>query len=184
VNTLQYSGAVILFGRYEDMTKFKTITMGATIAAFIATQAAAGVFEHYGEVQGWNVFLDKEKMSCLIEKSDDLGHVVQMGLMEDHGIGYLGVFTKDEINLKAGDKKAVAVLLGDNLYFGEATGMRSNKTESLNGGYILTDSAEFVEDIAKQYTMTVFPEQSYGFVMNLAGTYKALEMVKKCNAEN
>jgi len=166
------------------MVNFKMIAVGATIAAFTATYAAAGAFEKYGEVQGWNIFLDKEKMSCLIEKSDDLGHVVQMVLMDDRGIGYLGVFTKDEINLKAGDKEAVSVFLGDNLYFGEATGMRSNKTESLNGGYILTDSTEFVEDIAKQYTMTVFPEESYGFVMDLTGTYKALKMVRKCNAQN
>ncbi len=164
------------------MSKLKMITIGATIAAFTATAATAGNFENYGEVEGWNVFKDIEKKSCLIEKSDDVGNVVQMGLLADRSIGYLGVFTKGEVKLKAGDKKAVAVLLGDNLYFGEARGMRGNETEGLNGGYILTDSPEFVEDIAKQYTMTVFPEEAYAFVMDLTGTYKAIEMARKCNA--
>lgn len=166
------------------MSKIKMLAIGATAAVFSATYAAAGSFENYGEVEGWNVFVDKEKMSCLIEKSDDFGNVVQMGLMEDRSIGYLGVFTKGEIELKAGDKKAVAVLLGDNLYFGEAKGMRGNEALGLNGGYILTDNPQFVEDIAKQYTMIVFPEKTYTFVMDLTGTYKAIEMARKCNTEN
>ena len=166
------------------MVNFKTITMGATIAAFAATFAAAGTFETYGEVEGWNVFIDKEKMSCLIEKSDDFGHVVQMGLMEDRSIGYLGVFTNDEIKLKAGEKQAVTVLLGENLYTGEVKGMRSNKAEEFNGGYILIKNAAFVDEVAKQYTMTVFPEETYGFVMDLKGTFKAIEMGRKCNTEN
>jgi hypothetical protein len=166
------------------MTKFKMIAMGATVAVFAATYAAAGTFEKYGEAEGWNVFIDKEKMSCLIEKSDDLGNVVQMGLMEDRSIGYLGVFTKGEIELKAGDKKEIAVLLGDNIYLGETKGMLGNEALGLNGGYILTQSPQFVEDIAKQYTMTVFPEKAYAFVVDLTGTYKAIEMGRKCNSEN
>ncbi len=158
--------------------------MGATIAALTSTYAAASSFEKYGEVEGWNVFTDKAKMSCLIEKSDNMGNVVQMGLMEDRSIGYLGVFTTSKVEMKAGDKKAVAVLLGENLYFGEAKGMLGNEAMGLNGGYILTDSPQFVEDIAKQYTMIVFPEEAYSFVMDLTGTYKAIEMARKCNAEN
>jgi hypothetical protein len=104
--------------------------------------------------------------------------------MEDRSIGYLGVFTNDEIKLKAGEKQAVTVLLGDALYTGEVKGMRSNKTEDFNGGYILINNAAFVDEVAKQYTMTVFPEETYGFVMDLKGTFKAIEMGRKCNTEN
>ena len=166
------------------MSKLKMITMGATVAVITATYAAAGSYEKYGKVEGWNVFVDTEKMSCLIQKSDDLGNMVQMGLMADRSIGYLAIFTKSEVELKAGDKKEIAVLLGDNLYFGEVKGTPRNEAMGLNGGYIVTDDPQFVEDIAKQYTMIAFPEKAYAFAVDLTGTYKAIEMARKCNSEN
>jgi hypothetical protein len=106
-----------------------------------------------------------------------------MGLTKDRGVGYLGVFTKAETSIEKGDKELVAVLLGDNLYVGEVTGMRGNITEGYSGGYILSDDPQLVEDIAQQYTMVVFPETSFAFEINLAGTKKAIEMARECNKQ-
>ena len=117
------------------------------------------------------------------EVADDAGNVVQMGLTPDRGVGYVGVFTKGETTIQKDDKEAVAVLIGENLYLGEATGMRGNITKGYSGGYVLSDDPQFVEDIARQYEMVVFPEKKHSFIVNLAGTLKAIEMARECNAE-
>lgn len=161
------------------MKQIFTLTIGA--AALIASSAWADTFERYGEVEGWKVFVDKDKKSCLIEAVDDAANVVQMGLTEDRSVGYVGVFTKAKTDIKRGDKEAVAILLGDNLYVGEATGMKGNITKGYSGGYVVSDDPQFADDLAKQKVMAVFPEKSFGFTVDLTGTYKAMEMARECN---
>ncbi|WIY23407.1 hypothetical protein [Parasedimentitalea psychrophila] len=166
------------------MFDLKTLFIGATLAG-LATTASAGdaPFLQYGEVDGWVVIIDTEKSSCLIEKADDLGHVVQMGLTKDRGIGYVGVFTTAETDIKKGDTQAVLISLDGNLYVGQATGMRGNITKGYSGGYILSDDPQFVDDLARKYVMDVFPEKAYGFAVDLTGTYKAIELARTCNQE-
>lgn len=160
------------------------LALGAAALAVMATGATANEkFQPYGAVEGWNVFIDTEKKSCLIEATDDFGNVVQMGLTNDRAVAYIGVFTKAETNIKKDEKEAVAVLLGDKLYVGEATGMRGNITKDYSGGYILTDDPEVIDRIAKEHVMTVFPEKEYSFSVNLKGTFKAIEAARKCNSE-
>jgi len=160
----------------------KTIAAGALVAALTATGAAAEApFLKYGEVEGWGVFIDTEKKSCLIEKTDNFGNVVQMGLTKDRSIGYVGVFTSAKTEIKKGKSKAVLISLDGNLYAGEATGMRGNITKGYTGGYVLSDDPQFLDDLARKYTMVVFPEQAYTFSVNLAGTYKAIDLAKTCN---
>jgi len=162
--------------------KIAGIATALTLAAG-AVCAESSKFENYGSVEGWNVFVDHEKKSCLIESMDEAENVVQMGLTRDRGVGYLGVFTKAETTIGKDEKQMVAVLIGENLYIGKATGMRGNITEGYSGGYILSDDPRLVEDIAQQYTMTVFPETTFAFQINLAGTKKAIEMARECNAK-
>lgn len=166
------------------MFKFKAFSAGVLMAALTATGAAAETpFVNYGEVEGWVVFADTAKKSCLIEKTDKLGHVVQMGLTEDRGVGYVGVFTTAETDIKRDDTQAVLISLDGNLYAGEAKGMRGNITKGYTGGYVLSDDPQFVDDLAHKHVMEVFPEKNYGFSVNLAGTYKAIEMARACNQE-
>ena len=162
----------------------KRYFVGALAALIAGTGlAVADEFLLFGEVEGWKVYADTTKSSCLIEKIDELENVVQMGLTEDRGVGYVGVFTKAETSIKRGDKEAVVILIGENIYAGEATGMRGNITKGYSGGYVLSDDPQFVTDIAQQYEMIVFPEKEYTFAVNLDGTKKAIEMAQKCNTE-
>lgn len=162
----------------------KHFTKLATMACMmLATAAHAEKFAPYGAVEGWNIYADTEKKSCMIESKDDLGNVVQMGLTADRGVAYIGVFTQAETNIKKGDKEAVVIVLGDKVYAGEATGMRGNITKGYSGGYVLTDDPAVIEAVAQEYVMSVFPEKDYGFVVNLKGTKKAIEAAAKCNQE-
>ncbi|WP_171098699.1 MULTISPECIES: hypothetical protein [unclassified Ruegeria] len=161
----------------------RIFTVGAALGLLMSTASYADSFLRYGEVEGWKVFIDEDKKSCLIEAVDDSENVVQMGLTEDRGVGYVGVFTKAETDIKRDEKEAVAILIGDNIYVGEATGMRGNITKGYSGGYVLSDDPQFAEDLAKQKVMVVFPEKEFAFTVDLTGTYKAMEMARKCNAE-
>ncbi|MEP4430587.1 MAG: hypothetical protein ABJ349_00180, partial [Hyphomicrobiales bacterium] len=78
-------------------------------------------------------------------------------------------------------KEGVAILLGENVYLGEVTGMRGNITKGYSGGYVLSDSPEFVKDVEQQYEMVVFPETEYAFIVDLTGTKKAIELARECN---
>lgn len=161
----------------------RIIAFASLVGLAAATAVSADTFLRYGEVEGWKVFIDEDKKSCLIEAVDDAENVVQMGLTEDRGVGYVGVFTKAKTDIKRGEKEAVAILLGDNIYVGEATGMKGNITKGYSGGYVLSDDPQFAEDIAKKEVMIVFPEKEFAFTVDLTGTYKAMEMARKCNQE-
>jgi len=163
------------------MTPFRAFASAIALTCLTAPAAFADTFTKYGEVEGWNVYADQEKKTCLIEAVDSAENVVQMGLTEDRSVGYLGVFTKGETDIKAGDTEAVAILIGENIYLGEVTGMRGNITAGYSGGYVLSDSPQFVKDIEQQYEMVVFPEKEYAFVVDLSGTKKAIAMARECN---
>lgn len=165
------------------MLTSKRVIAAALSTLALTTTAGADTFLKYGEVEGWKVFIDEQKQTCLIEAIDDLENVVQMGLTEDRGVGYLGVFTKGETNIKQGEEEAVAILIGENIYLGEATGMRGNITKGYSGGYVLSDNPQFVKDIEQQFEMIVFPETDYAFTIDLTGTKKAIEMARDCNTK-
>ncbi|SLN38422.1 hypothetical protein PSA7680_01893 [Pseudoruegeria aquimaris] len=165
-----------------QLSRFAAPAALACALAAAAVPALAATYTKFGEVEGWKVYADAERKSCLIERVDALENVIQMGLTEDRGVGYVGVFTKADTNIKKGEKEAVAILIGDHIYLGEATGMRGNITEGYSGGYVLSDDPQFATDIAQQYQMIVFPETEYAFVVDLTGTKKAMEMAAACNA--
>lgn len=164
------------------MITTKLATAAAALTVALSTAVAAETYTKFGEVDGWKVFVDVEKKSCLIEAVDSAENVVQMGLTEDRSVGYVGVFTKAETSIRKGSKEGVAILIGENLYVGEATGMRGNITKGYSGGYVTSDNPMFVKDIEQQYEMIVFPESEFSFIVNLAGTKKAIAMARECNA--
>ncbi|MEP2782216.1 MAG: hypothetical protein ABJO67_00215 [Pseudoruegeria sp.] len=164
------------------MSPYKIALSAAALTVMSFSAALAEGYEKFGEVESWKVFADLEKKSCLIERSDVAGSVVQMGLTEDRGVGYVGVFTSAETNIKKGDETAVAILIGEHVYTGEATGMKGNITEGYSGGYVLSDDPQFLEDIEQQHEMIVFPDTDYFFIVDLTGTKKAIEMARECNA--
>ena len=161
----------------------KSIITAATALILSAGAASADNFLKFGEVEDWKIFIDQERKSCLIEKQFDTGEVVQMGLTQDRGVGYVGVFTDEETDIKEGEKQLVAIALGENIYIGEAAGLRGSITKGYSGGYVLSEDPQFVTDIAQQYEMVVFPETSFAFVVDLTGTKKAIEMARTCNQE-
>lgn len=170
----------------------KSLTKTFVVAAVLACGATIGhakdknilpkdnaEFVNYGEESGWNIFVDKSQNTCLIERVDENTNVVQMGLTPDKDFGYLGVFTKADIEFK--DDK-VELLMDNKLYYGDTTAAPPNLADGYKGGYLLANNPDFVTDVMERETMIVMPESNFAFEISLAGTKKAIEAARACNA--
>jgi hypothetical protein len=134
----------------------------------------------YGDVGDWTVYANKTRGDCLIVREFGQSSV-QMGVTAaDREVGYLGVFTKEDIGLHNGTRTEVSVNIGGNIYSGVATSIQGELKGGYSGGYILTDDPKFKRDVAKKYEMIVFPETKAAFVVDLKGTYKAMTLGRKC----
>lgn len=172
------------------MKYFKSIIATTAVLLSIATAAfaesplptASDVLVKYGEVEDWTVYANESRGDCLIVRTFGQG-AVQMGVAADQALGYLGIFTKEDIGIMDGSKSEIFVSINNQLYEGVATSMEGNLKGGYSGGYILTDNPDFTRDVAKKYEMIVFPETKGAFVVDLKGTYKAMAVGRKCLSE-
>lgn len=174
-----------------NVIKFLSAAMIAAVFAAPAARAKddAGVlpsgdavFVKWGEAEGWTIYVDGARNTCLIERVDPAENVIQMGLTQDHGHAYVGIFTKADIGIESGTEK-VFVALHDAIYEGEATKLTRHLPDGYSGGYVLTNSPDFVKDVQKSYEMILFPEKDYALVVDLTGSLKAIDAARACNRE-
>lgn len=173
------------------MRNFTTLVAATSVAVSCATAVcaqqnplplASDTLVKYGEdVEGWTVYANKTRGDCLIVSSFGPASV-QMGVAADHSVGYLGVFTQVDIGIRSGTEE-IFVDIDGHLYNGVATTTSGQLKGGYSGGYILTDDPSFKRDVAKKYTMTVFPQTPGAFVVDLRGTYKAMAKGRKCLTE-
>ena len=137
-------------------------------------------FTVFSEVEGWTVYSDSQTGTCLIERTDDAGHAVQMGLTKDRQFGYIGVFTQGELPKRDSDE--IIVLIDDKLFTGKVGPLSSKKLASgYSGGYLLTDNPNFVTAIAEGKQLIGFPDSPVTFTVDLTGTKAAIEAARECN---
>src|SRR6187399_1831276 len=104
-------------GRRNLMTLIAATAAAISSATAAYTQdqsplpLASDVLVRYGDdVEGWTVYANKTRGDCLIVHSFGPGSV-QMGVTANQEIGYLGVFTKEDIGLENGAKSEIYVSL-------------------------------------------------------------------------
>lgn len=168
---------------------YKTITMtGVALATLLAASTAYADnplpkenenIERFGKVEGWTAYTNKTRRNCYIARVDG-PNAVQMGVTANREVGYLGVFTKNRIDVKNNKKNQIFVAIDGNVYAGVATQLKGHIQGGYSGGYFLVDSPEFKRDLAKKYEMIVFPDTAGAFVVDLKGTYKAMDMGRNC----
>ena len=142
---------------------------------------ASDVLVKYADVGDWTVYTNQTRGDCLIVRQDG-PNAVQMGVTANQDVGYLGVFTKLDIGLQSGAQSQIFVSIDGHLYSGVAT--QTGGKGGYSGGYILADDPNFKRDVAKKYTMTVFPQTKGEFVVDLEGTFKAMAAGRKCLSGN
>jgi hypothetical protein len=169
------------------MRYFMAGLAAASMALSFATAASAqnpvpdasDVLAKYGEVGGWTIYANQTRGDCLLVRSFGPSSV-QMGVTANQDVGYLGVFTKEDIGLQNGKQSKVFISIDGRQYGGEATSTSGELTRGYSGGYILSDDPNLKRDLAKRYKMIVFPETKAAFVVDLKGTYKAMAAGRKC----
>src|SRR4029079_3305321 len=165
-----------------------SIALSSAMAAYAQSQnplpKASDVLVRYGDdIEGWTVYENQTRGDCLIVRNIGSG-AVQMGVTANNEeVGYLGVFTKEDIGLQNGTQSQVFVSIGGHLYGGLATSTKGELKGGYSGGYIMTDDPKFKRDVAKKYEMIVFPETKGAFVVDLKGTYKSMAVGRKCLSE-
>lgn len=139
-------------------------------------------FSEYGMVEGWTIYADADTKTCLAERIDDAGNVMQMGVTKDHDYAYVGIFTQADIDVEK--EGAIAIAVDGAIFVGTSDGIKSGKLkDGYRGGYVLTNNPEMVTAIAEGRELVAFPDRPVAFVIDLTGTKRAIEEARKCNAE-
>lgn len=138
-------------------------------------------FTEEGKVGIWTVYADNDRQSCLIEAQDSNGSVVQMGLVSDHQLAYVGVFTQNDMDMKE-EGGEVSIIVNGNRYSGTATTLDRDIANGYRGTYIETNNPDFIRDLEHGETLLAYGEDGEGIGINLIDTAKAIEAGKACNA--
>lgn len=142
--------------------------------------ASGDHLEVYKQVGEWTVHADTTRGNCLIERTDDVGNAMQMGFVKDGSAVYLGVFTKQPVSIEPDQPIQIAV--DGQVYAGESYGLVSGSLSgNYAGGYVVSQDPAFVTAIAKGRELVAFPEKKGVFIVDLTGTYRAIDEAKACN---
>ena len=160
----------------------KAILKSAALAfAVSASVASAQSLERWGSAGGWDVMIDPSMgHGCLIQAEFLDGSLVRIGLDRLEGMGYVTAFNMNWGDIEEGAQYDIAFALDDEVYEGTATGIWLN---GVPGADIYFDSAEFLFDIAKKYTMTLYNSDGEVMAIDLEGSYIGLEAVMMCQEE-
>ena len=138
---------------------------------------ALSVFSKNGE---WTIYADNSRNTCLAERVDPVGNVMQMGIMPNQTEGYVGVFTPAEIEVQP--KQKIEIAVDGTIFTGEARGLVSlGLSKQYKGGYVVSNSPDFVNAIANGRELVAFPNVSGSFIVDLTGTKRAIENIRKCH---
>ena len=135
------------------------------------------VFSKNGQ---WTIYADNSRNTCLAERVDPAGNVMQMGIMPNQTEGYVGVFTAAPIEVQP--KQKIEIAVDGQVFEGEARGLVSlGLSKQYKGGYVVSNNPNFVEAIANGRELVAFPDRSWAFVIDLTGTKRAIENIRKCH---
>jgi hypothetical protein len=158
------------------------IAFGGMASAELPIPQSSDSMSVYKEMGEWTVYADATRGTCLAERVDSESNVMQMGLTQTEGFGYVGVFTTGDLDVERSQGLAIAV--DGQVFVGNSHGIRSKQIEGGNhsGGYIITNNPNLVNAIANGKTLVAFPEKSAAFEVDLTGTKAAIEEIRACIA--
>jgi len=127
---------------------------GILLAGAIAGPLAAQMLEPWGSVAGWDVMIDPTLGDgCLIQAEYQDGSVVRIGFDRLAGGGYVTAFNENWGAIEEGAIYPVTFDLDNESYDGEAKGIYLN---NVPGADIAFSNPEFLFDLARRYTMTLY----------------------------
>ncbi|SFD44982.1 hypothetical protein SAMN04488523_1019 [Sulfitobacter brevis] len=143
--------------------------------------ALAQSLEEWGASEYWDVMIDPTLGDgCLIQSEFDDGSVVRIGFDRTEGTGYVTAFNMSWGDIVEGQLYPVLFSLDGEDYEADATGIY---LDDVPGADIAFDSTDFLFDIARKYTMTLYTEEGEVMSIDLTGSYQALEAAIECQDE-
>jgi len=150
-------------------------------ACMLPLGAAAQELEYWGEAGGWDVMVDPSLgYGCLIQAAYQDGSVVRIGFDRNQGNGYVAAFNEAWGGIEEGEYYPIVFALDGQDYDGEAKGIYLN---GVPGADIAFDNPDFLFDLAKKYTMTLYNENGEVMAIDLDGSYVGLEATIACQEE-
>jgi len=161
--------------------KLSTFVLAAGLMASSAAIAPAQSLEPWGSSDYWDVMIDPSLGDgCLIQSEFSDGSVVRIGFDRTNGGGYVTAFNMAWGDIEEGAYYPVLFDLDGQEYDAEARGMYLS---GVPGADIPFDNPDFLFDLAKKYTMTLYNENGEVMAIDLTGSYKALEAAIQCQDE-
>lgn len=159
----------------------QTIMTAVVALGALITPAQAQSLVPWGSSEYWDVMIDPSLGDgCLIQSEFDDGSVVRIGFDRNKGEGYVTAFNGAWGDIEAGAKYPILFQLDGEDYDAEATGLYLN---GVPGADIPFDNPDFLFDMARKYTMTLFNESGEVMSIDLTGSYQALEAAMECQEE-
>ncbi|WP_417525915.1 hypothetical protein [Marinovum sp.] len=161
--------------KYTDIAL--TFVLGTAPVAPLFAQS----LELWGSSDYWDVMIDPSLGDgCLIQSEFTDGSVVRIGFDRIEGGGYVTAFNMSWGDIVDGEWYPMFFELDGQGYDADAKGMYLN---DVPGADIPFDNPDFLFDIARMYTMTLFNENGEVMSIDLTGSYKALEAAMECQDE-
>jgi hypothetical protein len=135
----------------------------------------------YRDAGAWTIRENATKGSCFASYRSETGAIVQFGFTEDESAGYLGLFGQDSAAIPS--EQEVAFIANGNLYAGMAQGVGASIEDGYEGGYVLVNNVDFVQDVEQGEELVVFPETPQSYIVDMSGASAAVYEVRKCTNE-
>ncbi|MEL7115177.1 MAG: hypothetical protein AAGP08_06215 [Pseudomonadota bacterium] len=159
----------------------KKALFAAVCATALSTGAWAQDLEAWGSSEYWDVMIDPSLgYGCLIQSEFQDGSLVRVGYDRADEVGYVAVFNYEWQGIEDGAYYPITFELDRNQYDADAFGYWWGDAP---GAIIPFDNDQFLFDIAKKYTMTIYTEDGYLTSFDLTGSYRALEAATTCQDE-
>ncbi|MGR3803408.1 hypothetical protein [Marinibacterium profundimaris] len=143
--------------------------------------AQGDTFTAFGHSGDWYVFTDVSRGSCLVEKTDASGNVVQIGLTEDNKHAYIAVYALIPEDLR-GKREKLTVEVAGQTHTGRLWPWQRHKSDAYSGGYLLADSFDLFAQSEEVTEIIAFPKEEIEVTISLDGSAEAIEMAKECIA--
>jgi len=152
----------------------------AVLAALACTTTASNAQDlgYWGSISGWDVMVDPTLGDgCLIQAEYNDGSTVRIGFDRTNATGYVTVFNDAWGDIEEGEAYPIEFALDGELYEGVAHGIY---LAGVPGADVVFDNPDFMFDIAKKYTMTLYHDGYEVMAIDLEGTFNGLEAALQC----
>lgn len=172
--------------------KLKTFSAVIGAAALASTIAFADEaipnandgFTEVGKEGSWTVYTDGQREVCLMQRTYEGGHVVQVGHTRGMRKAYLGAFAKipDEFRGKKHTEK-VTLVVGDEALVNKKIKRRARNADTpYTGAYVENKDIAYFGGQAMAVQQFDYEGEQYVLEYKLDGLAEAIDALAKCDA--